>query len=267
MTRKCLIALAILSMFAGSVAQADPAWGVTTAMVYEWAKKTTCPIIVYMKVVRWADIYGCRPILLIQQDKEAECWDVGDFVGCTWLKVCNNFANLRIDAVLEDMKEITIRKWYVSLFHDPAWETTTRKGKNYPQEPFLCPWNQTRQGMWGELGGGRDGKGSRGAKTTVLIPGVHLSDSLAWLRLCVKAKCNDPQSAMFDPDNPMNNVKQVAVVKLTFYPNDPPGAADQAQGAVTGDGAFPTDDLNDPDVEWDSMTGGGGGIPGSYHGI
>jgi hypothetical protein len=71
------------------------------------------------------------------------------------------------------------------------------------------------------------------------------------MHLCVRANCNDPQSAQFFPDDPMANVHKVATVVLTYYPNDPPGSADMYQGAVSGNGeGYPTDYLNNPDVDW-----------------
>lgn len=269
MTRKCLIALTVMALSFGSVAHAHPmwAWGVTTAVVYEWAKKECGPISVCMKVVRWADIYGCCRCLVLKQQAtdNGQYWKSGDFVGCLWLKVCNNFVNLRIDAELIDSGSVRVRKWYVSLVELPG-VYTTKHDKNVPDNHPNPKWNRVRDGLWGELPGdlGYTDGGQfwdDGAETTLLVPGVHLSDALGWLSLCARARGVDPQSAQFFPDDPMANVVEVATILLTFYPNDPPGDADRYLADIGSGGAYPTDDLNDPDIDWDTLMGGGGGIP------
>jgi hypothetical protein len=273
MTRKCLIALAVMALSVGSVAHAHEmwAWGVTTTIVYEWAKKECEPIKVYMKVVRWADLYGCHcPVILTQQVQgNGEFWDAGDFVGCKWLKVCNNFVNLRIDAELIATGKVGVKKWYVSLVELPG-VFTTREDKTFPDTHPDPKWNLVRDGLWGVLPGDKGQVGDNGAKTTLLVPGVHLTGALGWLSLCARAVNIDPQSAQFFPNNPLKNIVHAATIHLTFYPNDPPGLGDFLQGAIGSDGGpFPTDDLNDPDVTWGwnqedgltvTKTGSGGGV-------
>jgi len=232
MTRKCLIALAVIALLAGSV-QAHPSWGVTTSMNWEWAKKAGPTIPVYMKIVRWADIYAQYPILLIQQSE-------GYFEGCTWLQVCNNFQNLRVDAVLVDLKVVKVKEWWISLVEYP--DEHAQKGAT---PPTATPATQYE----------RD-------KTHEIVGAPNLSSALGWLHLCVKAVGVDPQSQEFDPDNPLENVKRVAEVELTMYPNDAPGASDaffQDIGTALGQAA----DLGA--LDWNPVDGGGGGIPNGIH--
>ncbi len=250
MAKKCLIALAIVSMFAGSVAQADPAWGVTTAMVYEWAKKS-CEVSVYMKIVRWAQIYCCKPIFLIQmaEGNDSGLWNEGDFLGCGWVKVCNNFEHLQVDAVLTPSQDVYVQKWYLSI-QEYTNEHTTLFSMDTPDDHPLPQWGSNAS--------------KNGASDSCLVDLPNLTGALGWLSICVRAQGVDAQSAQFFPDQPMQNIKEVAKVKLTYYPADAPGIADLWWGAVASDpdGAQPAN-LNDPDVPWNPQDGGGAGIPGS----
>jgi hypothetical protein len=256
-----------MALSIGSVAHAHEmwAWGVTTTVVYEWAKKFCDPIKVKIKVVRWAQLYGCcKPLYLTQQASDnGELWNAGDFVGCIWLKVCNNFPNLRVDGELQAVTQtggdpvIKVKKWYLSIVYAPGKGTTTVGSKQVPDTHPQPEWNQATEGA---LPGGF-GPWDLGANTTELVEDVHLTGQLGWISLCARATGVDPQSAEFFPDDPWANVAHAATIYLTFYPNDPPGKSDYYLHAIGPGGAYPTDDINIPDVIWEPLTGGGGGIP------
>ena len=218
MLKKCLIALAIISMLAGSVAQAHPSWGVTTAMAYDWAKKKAS-VDVYIKVVRWAKIYTKYAVVLTQQQD-------GSFCGCTWIQVCCNFKNLRIDAklVLSDTDNVNnlAEKWFLAMLY-AAGEDGPLDLDN-PPTGVPCVGQQYVQVI---------GKGPAVVdKATMVLAGPHLTGSLAYVQLCVKAMGVDPQAMEFMCDPSLGskaNIRRVATVKLTYYPNDPPSACDWAE--------------------------------------
>jgi len=211
--------------------------------------------------------------MLTQQESDNGLfWKAGDFVGCSWIKVCNNFVNLRVDGRLEATKlpngdpVVKVKKWFISIVYAPEKGTTTLASHDVPDQHPNPKWNLVRDGIWGELPGddspGQAGPWDYSAKTTEVVEDVHLTGQLGWISLCARARGVDPQSAQFFPENPTANVVQAATIYLTYYPNDPPGPGDYAQAAVGSDGGpYPTDALNNPDIIWEPLTGGGAGIP------
>lgn len=258
MIKKSLIVLTILLMLGGSVAQAHPAWGVTTAMAYEWAKKQH-EVQVYMKMVRWAELYVEYAITVIQQITEEpgtgidNGWNVGDFVGCTWVEVCNNFYQLHVDAEIVPVPQNNVAEhWYLSL---------TESGYHGDRlDGFTPPATPATKKKWDEdktfevVDDGLDGDNN------TIVDYLNLTHNHGWLYLCVKATNVDPQGLEFDPTN-QNTIMLAATIQLTYYPELPPDVADFAHTNIgTGDPFF-DDRINDPDVYWNADNGGGGGIP------
>jgi len=232
MTRKCLIVLTLIALFSGP-ALAHPTWGVTTAMMWDWAKKEY-NVDVYIKVVRWADLYVEWAIVLVQQDADGARWAKGDFVGCTWIEVCNNFEQLKVDAEVINTEEGLAQSWYVSLT-----ESATHGDVNAPAnapanlKPFEL--NKTSEVV-------DDGVDGDGGSLVLNLTGSH-----GWLYLCVKATGVDPQKMAFDPagydatTGVNQNVKKVAEVLLTYYPNLAPTGADADFGSVGSTSGSATD--------------------------
>lgn len=236
MIRKSLIALVILALFAGSV-QAHPAWGVTTSMNWEWAKKTTY-VDVHIKIVRWAELAAKWAIVLVQQDDTS-------FEGCTWVEVCNNFRNLAVEAELVNITENVAQNWYVSLIEVNSMHGDRRDGYNPEADGAIHP--------------DPDYSGGKEARVVVDDTGrLNLTGYHGWLSLCVKAEGVDPQAMEYNPDNPQDNIRKVAEVLLTYYPDLPPSNADADFGAVTDYGPGSADDLTDDD-QWP-----GAGIPNGH---
>jgi len=251
MTRKCLIALAVIALSFGSIAQAHPMWqyGVTTVIIYDWAKKTQT-VDVYIKVVRWAQIYTRYAVVMTQQTD-------GTFCGCTWVQVCVNFPNLRIDASLAldetDSQEDLADKWHLALGYFGDTGPRDPDMENAPDLPS-CVAQQYTQVI---------GPGAITDKATMLLAGPHLTGSLAYVALCVKAEGVDPQAMQFlDNDVDKANIRKIGTVTLTYYPNDPPTDSDWGT-SITGIDAIPADLGDDP---W-NPNGPAPNGDGSDHGI
>jgi len=248
MIKKCLIALTILLMFGGSVAQAHPAWGVTTAMAYEWAKKEH-QIQVYMKMVRWAELYVEYAVVIVQQstvDDGPAGWAIGDFWGYTWIEVCNNFTDLRVEFEIAPVVTHVAGTWSLS-----ATASTYHGDGTQPGSPptTLNPWAEN--------------------ETTMVVdhpadPGhvLNLTGNHGWIYLCVKATDVDPQGLEFDPTG--ETVMKAADIIVTYYPNLPPGPADFLHTNYGTELPRYDDTINREDVMWDEVTGGGGGIPNGH---
>jgi hypothetical protein len=255
MTRKCLIVLTLIGLLTGTV-YADPGWGVTTAMYWDWAEKTH-NVQVYMRMVRWADLYVEYAITIVQRtdSKTGENgWAVGDFVGCTWIEVCNNFSNLHVDAKITPVAENNVAEhWYLMLtesgYHGDSLDGFTPPAT--PLNPKKWDENETFEvvddGINGDNNAILSGTGE-----------LNLTHNHGWLRLCVKATGVDPQGLEFDPTNP-NTTKHCADIVLTYYPDLPPDVADAASiniGSTDGDAT----ELGSPN--WNGTDGGGAGVPG-----
>lgn len=215
MIKKSLIALVILTIFGGTV-HADEDWGVTTAMIWEWAKKDGPTVPILMKIVRWADLY------LIEGQETLQLMQIGrhEFQACINLAVCNNFPRLQVDATL-DPNELAVGP-------DAEWRILVDEGSG-------GTWSE-----WGEL------------TDSTVVEDVHLTGNWGLLRLCVGVRNVDPQQHEFVPDQWV----EAGLVYLTIYPADPPSAAEVAATYQSGNpdwngapGAFgPNDDINIPDV-------------------
>ena len=252
MIRKCLIALAILSMFTGEVAQGHPGWGVTVVTEYEWAKKQH-EVQVYMQMVRWAELYVELAITMVQQGPE-DVGDngpglaVGDFFGCTWIEVCNNFYDLMVEARIVPISGDIAENWYLSLT-ESGYHSSDFSGDVPPQVPATRkPWDENSTSE--VVDDGEDGDNN----TSVNY--LNLTGNHGWLHLCVKATGVDPQRLEFDPGS--LDPQKAADIYLTYYPATAPGLADSVNGSP--DMVY-DDNVNVDDIYWNETDGGGGGVP------
>jgi len=156
-------------------------WSYTVETIHHWECKpaTVNPIPVKMKIVMWADVYWnqdnhCIEIVQVNGDT---------FVGCADLKICVNFAGLKIKAEFVEIQDVA-QKYYLSLV--PASESDSY--------------------------GGDDGK------TELIVPGVHLTGNNLPVRLCVKATGVDPQAMAYSS----GQLVQIGNVYLTLVPTGTP---------------------------------------------
>jgi len=236
MTRKCLIALTLIAVCSGPVL-ADPTWGVTTAMMWDWAEKSTT-VDVYIKVVRWAELWVKWAVVLKQQNTNTSKYVSGDFYGGTWIEVCNNFSDLHIEADIAPISPVDgtgaptgeknpVSTWFLSLT-----EYASMDGAAQP-DPANMP-DPAGMNAWGDPDGTAsvvvDVDKTAGA-------GLNLTGNHGWVWLGVLATGVDPQGMMFDPagfDGTTNdNVRRVGLITLTYYPNLAPTSADVDFGSVS----------------------------------
>jgi hypothetical protein len=222
-------------------------------MVYEWAKKQH-EVDVYMRMVRWADLYVEYAITLVQQveanPSEIGGWEVGDFVDCTWIEVCNNFECLQIDAKIGDPNDPGIipdaaQHWYLCMNESASHGDGPLPEPSGPP-PMVHDWEEN--------------------ETSIIVddpnssPGhvLNLTGTHGWVLLCVKATGVDPQRLAFNPGDPDTSAL-AARVYLTYYPALAPDVADFSSVNI---GELPPEpgDLGSP--YWDPYTGGGAGVPG-----
>lgn len=103
MIRKYLIIFALVAVCtAPSLAHVMWAHNATTAVKWQWEEHPGSPVCVSVKVVMWAKLYFCEndpvPCLNVFQMPTANpgLWEAGDFVGCICMKLCINFAGVKI---------------------------------------------------------------------------------------------------------------------------------------------------------------------------
>lgn len=171
---------AILTPSLANVLQAQDSWPYTIETIFEWTPKVpvASPVPVYMKIVRWADVFYAdsdkKEIELIQVEGDA-------FEGCVNLSLLVNFAGIRINAEVVDLNVINLKpggQWLVSLV--PCAEP-----------PAFSP-----------------------GSTYLTVNTIHLTGAEKCLTLCVRVTGVDPQSHEFTPSAPV----EVARVNLTMYP-------------------------------------------------
>jgi len=185
MTKKSLIILAVIALFAGTVQAHDP-WPIEYSVK---APPTVSSVGVETLIVMWADVYFAtedQTIVLTQTSGD-------QFDGCIELMLCVNFVGL--DVIAEIVPNTTTgdvvsaTKWLVQLAADELKHATPIYGSQHGFEENKTKFNFQTLGLTGSN-----------------IP----------FQLCVRLEGMDPQSHAYT----VGEKKQIAVVNLTLLPTN-----------------------------------------------
>jgi hypothetical protein len=109
MYRKCLIALGTVVLCISTL-YAHPNWGVTYNSQYEWAKKRTAGVPVYLKIEPWTRITPIGDLAIEQESDTPPSW----YSDCIELELLANFRPVTVVAVVNEIVDLN-SPWYVSL--------------------------------------------------------------------------------------------------------------------------------------------------------
>jgi len=206
MLKRSLITLALVA-FIGLPALAHDPWTTGTIQITTTASQDVFvarpwngTIEVFIKVVRWADIYFCnnddQTLVLTQMN------DVGNalynasapattFADCICMKVCVNFAGLVIGVNFTEQSNSPNPKVAVEYYLQATVEGSTYTGS----------------------------AGASVATLDVPLSQIHLSNNLAEMQLCLIATGVDPQALIYTPQGQQQKIGEIT---MTLKPSGKP---------------------------------------------